>query len=170
LVNDIIIVGIPSGESSYDNMHGCADLFLTHDYAHNVSMMRFFRSNSDIKWSFKEVYELIHASQMTPLERETCIFTVFFLVHEMFYTLYPFDLNKIDKVFNNYDRAIPQYVDFGVSINDEMVDTIISVYNGKYKKDREVSYIFEHIEQRYNNYVKTGCAILYGIYKISSLL
>jgi hypothetical protein len=123
LINNIILVGIPSDRSPYDDYSvgeddTCPLMFYNHDLFHSFYMITHNILKPDNINNIKYVYYTILRSQNSVIEKELGIFALWFMSHEKYYTLEKFWDSDIYMLFKHENIQLD--VDFGIKITESL--------------------------------------------------
>lgn len=87
---DVILLGLPAGNSEFDGKVGCPLTFVNHDVGHTVIVKRkYYTQNengatlNDLGLFLKDIYyTIIYADDLSKDEKEACIFVLWYIIHE----------------------------------------------------------------------------------------
>jgi hypothetical protein len=124
LINNVILIGIPSDNSPYDDRlleedETCPFLFYNHDLFHSYTMKVRGIFEPDNMNDIKRVYyNILLNNNLTRIEKELGIFALWFLIHEKYYTLKKFWTSNIYILFKYEDVQLD--IDFGLTIIESL--------------------------------------------------
>lgn len=108
LLNHVEMLGIPSGETSFDGTQGCPATFLRHDAQHTTKMMSSVFRFMPIDYIREEVYYPMLDKTEDYLLKELLVFVLWISVHEAYVPVF----KKVDSNFQtlNYFSDIFKYI------------------------------------------------------------
>lgn len=152
LVNNVYLLGVPSGISTYDSIVECPYYFFSHDLNHTDDIIDAY-GRPDQMEKILTIYENIHKGDYIKQEKEVLIFSLWYHVHESVQrvdstVVYPNSFAIADDEFHNY-LDVFDYIN--PKIRKDILNNFEAIYGWLDKINRTVDVSRSDIPRFLNN-------------------